>query len=366
MLLRPYFLLCVFACLLCSSTWTQAQNLVPNPGFEEIEVPSEGHLFFDKVLHWENTNLRQNTSLFGTPDHLTDTDDEGLRFYRTSFAPHEGRSIAGLITYMQRVRNYREYLTVPLIEPMQVGTTYRLSFWISSGDRAPFGSIGASGMGALLSTQRPSQQVYEPLTQFRPQWQLQEVFFRTGWYEVSTELVADSAYRFLTLGNFRPDAQTQVRYFFFDVDPQAYVYIDEVRIEKWPPPTELSAPVEPQPTVEQRMLESRQVKTAKRIQVPPGTPVEIRVWDDKFVDGDIISLLFNEKWLLREYSLRRKQWKTTFTLVPGAENRLVLFAHNMGKMPPNTAAVQVLYKGKKIQFSLSSTLTECEAVEFYE
>jgi WD40 repeat protein len=77
------------------------------------------------------------------------------------------------------------------------------------------------------------------------------------------------------------------------------------------------------------------------------TTVTIEIWDDRQFDGDTISLSLNGEWITQRTELRK--FKRTFRaeLRPGT-NLLVLTAHNLGHIPPNTAALRV-YDGARYQ-----------------
>ncbi len=92
--------------------------------------------------------------------------------------------------------------------------------------------------------------------------------------------------------------------------------------------------------------------------------VEIQVWDYGKEDGDKISLFLNEKQLLKKYVLKSDRKKIQVTLRPG-QNKLIVFAHNLGKDPPNTASVIIFDGNSKHLMSLESTLGECGSIVIY-
>ncbi len=68
--------------------------------------------------------------------------------------------------------------------------------------------------------------------------------------------------------------------------------------------------------------------------------ITLELWDDAEVDGDTISILLNERPMLVEYGLTHKHKKVRVTLQRGS-NRILLVAHNEGRVPPNTARMIV-------------------------
>lgn len=73
--------------------------------------------------------------------------------------------------------------------------------------------------------------------------------------------------------------------------------------------------------------------------------VTIKIWDNDKVDGDVVSLNLNGIWILKNYRLK-KQVKNIVVELPEDSNELILFAENLGKIPPNTAAISI-WNGKE-------------------
>ncbi|MFN8257557.1 MAG: hypothetical protein U0W24_17815 [Bacteroidales bacterium] len=92
--------------------------------------------------------------------------------------------------------------------------------------------------------------------------------------------------------------------------------------------------------------------------------IEVQLWDYGKEDGDKISLFLNDKIILKKYTLAGKRKKMTLNLKPGL-NKLIVYAHNLGKDPPNTASVTITENGSKHVLSLSSDLGECGSISIY-
>ncbi len=111
-------------------------------------------------------------------------------------------------------------------------------------------------------------------------------------------------------------------------------------------------------------LGDRKVETSKTMVVDRET-VELTVWDNNKVDGDTISLYINGTWVLRNYALKKRKKKVIVKLTKDANNYLVLFAHNEGKQPPNTAALEVRCgKNFRRRVGLTSNMKKSGAVRF--
>jgi hypothetical protein len=102
-----------------------------------------------------------------------------------------------------------------------------------------------------------------------------------------------------------------------------------------------------------KVLEKGAIQVQKR-------KLTISVWDHNTVDGDIVSLKLGPEWILTKYELTEKKHVLQATLL-GFSEELILFAHNVGMVPPNTVTVSV-YDGVTTQrFSLESNLESSES-----
>ncbi len=107
-------------------------------------------------------------------------------------------------------------------------------------------------------------------------------------------------------------------------------------------------------------------KVVSNLKIDIDSPVlTIYVFDNSYNDGDTMSLFFNGKWVLDHYGVTKKKHPIQLNLVPNTNNYLVLFANNIGKSPPNTAAIEFDDGKSKRFFNLSSDLKSCSAINFY-
>lgn len=106
--------------------------------------------------------------------------------------------------------------------------------------------------------------------------------------------------------------------------------------------------------------ENIQVVNTKVIKVKSRKLV-IKVWDHNKIDGDIVSLKLDDKWLLTNYTLRREPKVLEYTLT-GFKCDLVLYANNLGTVPPNTATIEIDDGHQKQPIKLESDMNTSEAV----
>jgi len=90
--------------------------------------------------------------------------------------------------------------------------------------------------------------------------------------------------------------------------------------------------------------------------------ITISVWDHSRKDGDIVSIYLNGEAVISKYSLEYYKKKVELTLDPSKPNDLFLYAHNLGKYPPNTVSIEITDGNVSENIILNSDLKSCEAV----
>lgn len=91
-------------------------------------------------------------------------------------------------------------------------------------------------------------------------------------------------------------------------------------------------------------INGRKTETVETVLVE-NKKLMIKIWDNDKVDGDVVSLNLNGVWILKNYRLKKHPKKIVIDL-PEDSNELILYAENLGKMPPNTAAISI-WNGKE-------------------
>lgn len=88
----------------------------------------------------------------------------------------------------------------------------------------------------------------------------------------------------------------------------------------------------------------------------------ISVWDHNTIDGDVISLKLGPEWILTEYELTSKKYTFETTLL-GFYQDLILYAHNVGMVPPNTVSISVFDGTSTQKVTLESNMETSEAIK---
>jgi len=123
---------------------------------------------------------------------------------------------------------------------------------------------------------------------------------------------------------------------------------------------------EPEPVKEKEPeLEKRNNELVKEITVDNDS-LSVTLYDNGEIDGDSITLIYNDKILTTHQRLTDKPLTFYIKIAKGANarNELIMYAENLGSIPPNTA-LMVIYDGKKrYELNIKSTEKTNGAVSF--
>lgn len=240
---RPWWHAVVLLCWVASLPASLSQNLVPNPGFEETDSCTFG-IGASAIHDWYSANI--------TFDHLQGCQPygaaNGLPMNTFTYQrPFEGNSCVGLFTYfLNGLQEQREWVMVPLLEPMTVGQTYYCSLRANAafGGNAQYPQIwlASSNVGMLFTTNDRQWYAGDPLPEALNQAHVlypQVLADTVGWTLVNGSFMADSAFRYLMIGNFFSNALTDTLHFadpnsVFPWYPWGYTLIDAVCVSPSP------------------------------------------------------------------------------------------------------------------------------------
>ena len=205
--------------LICAALRCEAQNLVPNPGFEIPEDSCSWQCCFNvgsRPLHWfswMNSPEHFNACAGGAGgyDSLVAVPHNGWTYQ----SPWDGDAYAGVRTY-DGGEDYREYMGAQLIEPLVPGCTYQLRFRTNPAYGGNYwlidGGTACDNVGLLLTTTSNAWPGttgqafgYRNFAHLRTTVPVADTL---AWTLVEGTIVADSAYAYVVLGNFYPDSLT--------------------------------------------------------------------------------------------------------------------------------------------------------------
>jgi N-acetylmuramoyl-L-alanine amidase len=123
----------------------------------------------------------------------------------------------------------------------------------------------------------------------------------------------------------------------------------------------------PQPPAEEKTdtekLDSRPIKEQKVLQVK-SNKLRVELFDDGEIDNDIVSLFFNRKLVVDNKSLTVNGYVINLELAEGKTNELVLYADNLGTIPPNTALMIITDGVSRYEVRLAADLKNNASIRF--
>jgi len=242
-------------------------NLVRNPSFEDAYI-SNCNPQLNGAANWD-TPSTTNCEHGGTPDLFSNTyvPAGGTCFnlgIPTNYCGSQSL-MPNILLPVQSVKNYagfrtisvtnlpfekREYLQQELHETMQNGTSYLVTMHVSLADFSKF----ATEISILFSANKPTvpcgvstpiiaspQITFDPLTYNDPTGL--QMTNKNQWVKLTTTITTppNSNWKFITIGNFKSDANTSMiafnnppgqLYYNADLGDQGYYYIDNISIIK--------------------------------------------------------------------------------------------------------------------------------------
>ncbi len=232
--------LALICALVMASLRSEAQgNLVPNPSFEDADTCAVqmGYLPNGKPQHWFRVSDTPDYYRSCVPAGSVNAVPQSVLVYQF---PFEGDSYSGMYTYFFDGFNFREMIAAELTDPLDVGETYYASMYVNAGT----GGIGAAMFGAcsnnigMLFTLEAEEWLEDmPPFGLRNYAQVfsQEVITDTlGWTLVSGSFVADSAYRYIVIGNHFTDEYTVLDTIAVGVYDRAYMPVDMICVSTDP------------------------------------------------------------------------------------------------------------------------------------
>lgn len=223
--------------LIFISLSVSAQNLVPNPSFEEISVcPQSFYIRSADFLipGWTSATL-------GTPDlfHACSRAEASVPFnWAGESNAHSGKGYAGIYVWDTDIKgNYREYLQSELAEPLKVGEKYKVEFYYKL---AP-NSVYAINRIGLTFNEAPISLSHDKLIEQAPALSVEKNEIRvntTGdWERASLIYLAKGGERYVIVGNFFSNEETKNKRLPWRfgkknnmLDYKSYYFIDDVSV----------------------------------------------------------------------------------------------------------------------------------------
>lgn len=211
-----------------------SQELVANGSFEEYTACPDGLLQIDHAIGW--MSFQQSPDYYNecSSSYYADVPDNWLGHQNAA----TGNAYTGIITMFAVggvFTNAREFLASELTQTLEIGVTYQVSLKASWGMNDSFAinlvtnHLGIRFTSVLYSEAQPLEadnysQIDNPFI----------ITDTSNWVTVAGTFVADSDYKYIVIGNFYQDDQTDT----LQLGPEpygggmAYYFIDDVSVTK--------------------------------------------------------------------------------------------------------------------------------------
>lgn len=210
------------------TVFSVAQNLVPNPSFEDTVSCPSGPSQFNKTMVWVNPTT-------ASPDYFNSCAGyaSGMNVPNTGFGyqpPLSGVAYAGFYAYNTVHVDYKEYVQAKLLDTLLLNHRYLVSFHVNLSNNSQY---SVSSVGAYFSS-TPIVSTSSLVLNYTPQIQNQasiQLSDSVNWMLISDTLVSNGTEQYVTIGNFKTDAQSDTVYLgWFSSNNIAYYYIDDVSV----------------------------------------------------------------------------------------------------------------------------------------
>ncbi len=122
-------------------------------------------------------------------------------------------------------------------------------------------------------------------------------------------------------------------------------------------------PVKVDPELKRKLLERKNTEFSHL--VVNDKSITLNVYDNGIVDNDSVSIFYNGKLLVGKKRLSEKPITIHLQLDENASlHEIVMFAENLGSIPPNTALIVVNAGNKRYELHSSASLTENAVLTF--
>lgn len=219
-------LLLAFNCVIKAQT-----NLVSNPSFEDtVECPVLG--WIEDATGWFSANDYSPDFFHNcVPPNASGSFNVPQTYYGFQNA-RSGYGFAGIITFFNGGMNNREYIETELATPLIAGKKYYTVFSVALCDSS---NLAANDIGAYFSDTLISVANNLSVLSFSPQVQNNNINntlqSKNQWISVADSFIAHGGEKYIIIGNFKNDANTDTVFVGGGQTPYTYYFIDDVRVD---------------------------------------------------------------------------------------------------------------------------------------
>ena len=204
----------------------EAQNLVPNPSFEDTVHCPFGPGMITSLENW--IRVKGSIDVFNScaeGDYSMPVNKHGDQ------QAYDGGAYIGIANWALSLNNAREFVGVSLTNPLEAQQRYLVKYHLSMADTVGY---ALRNFGALFTTSQPPNEL-SVLLGSEPQVVYEGAEFlddQDGWMVIEGSFVAEGGEQFLTLGNFDDDANTDTLSISNEHAESSYYYLDNVSVVK--------------------------------------------------------------------------------------------------------------------------------------
>jgi outer membrane protein OmpA-like peptidoglycan-associated protein len=228
------FIVAAFAGIALATAVVAQENRVTNPSFEQLDAKIKALGEFEiGVTEWGVPEGCPPADIF-TPNQKKPEINTPANIYGSA-EPFEGNNYAGIRVYVEKEAEPRTYLQAKLNKPLVANKEYCVKFNVSLADLAKYAS---NNVGVYLSSNKIKLKNIESY-EIKPQILHQRnkiLDDQFDWMTVCATFTADGTEKYITIGNFAKQEETQVlkmkrpREYTQQQTRDAYYYIDDVSV----------------------------------------------------------------------------------------------------------------------------------------
>ncbi|MFM9909048.1 MAG: hypothetical protein ACKVOW_06860 [Chitinophagaceae bacterium] len=110
-------------------------------------------------------------------------------------------------------------------------------------------------------------------------------------------------------------------------------------------------------------LQQREKELVQTIMIDT-SDIKIELYDNAEIDGDTVTVFLNNTLLLYKKMLTDKPLTLTLTAFPNTDYEFMMYADNLGKIPPNTSLMIITAGSKRYEMRISSSEQKSAVVRF--
>jgi len=205
-----------------------AQNLVPNPSFEEYtNCPVSTNQVYRATGWCININTSDYYNSCATYNSMVGVPNSGQGYQ----CPATGSAYCGFIAYreLQPHPQYREYFGRALSQQLIIGQKYFISIKLNLANYVS--TCACNKVGVKFTNVNYGDTSFYPVTplinNFAHLFSNTIIADTTGWTTIKGTFIADSSYQYILIGNFFDNSHTDTTYI-SGTWCQSYYFVDDV------------------------------------------------------------------------------------------------------------------------------------------